>query len=212
MKLTILLLLFLILLFSSCVQCKLITVSSENIPLRFKGYEFENDSIRINYRFWGYKGKMEFDIYNKTDVTLYFDWKISAFIPNDKMISYYEDLTNIEGVKYTYRQYRSSGTNIAKRVAKNQERIGVVPPHSLITNSQYKLVKKYVEVFQNGIFNNVNTPLRFRNYLTFSTNEKFDGKVSTIDNIFFVSEIKKISFNKANFYKGPTVFYASYDF
>ena len=212
MKLTILLLLFLISLFSSCVQCKLITVSSENIPLRFKGYEFENDSIRINYRFWGYKGKMEFDIYNKTDVTLYFDWKISAFIPNDKMISYYEDLTNIEGVKYTYRQYRSSGTNIAKTVAKNQERIGVVPPHSLITNSQYKLVKKYVEVFQNGIFNNVNTPLRFRNYLTFSTNEKFDGKVSTIDNIFFVSEIKKISFNKANFYKGPTVFYASYDF
>jgi hypothetical protein len=201
-----------ILLLSSCVPCKLITVSSESIPLRLKGYEFENDRIRISYRFWGAKGKMEFDVYNKTDVTLYFDWKISAFIPNDKMISYYEDLTNIEGVNYTYRQSRSSGTNVAKSATKHQDRIGVVPPHSLITNSQYKLVKKYVEVGQNGIFDHNNTPLRFRNFLTLSTNEKFEGKVSTIDNNFFVSKIKKVYFNKTGLYKGPTTFYASYDF
>jgi hypothetical protein len=212
MKLAILLSLFLIIHFSSCVPCKLITISSDNIPLKLKGYEFENDSIRINYRFWGAKGKMEFDIYNKTDVTLYFDWKISAFIPNDKMVSYYDDLTNLEGVYYTYRQPRSSRMNTAKTLVKQQERIAVVPPHSLITNSQYKLVKKYVEVGPNGSFNNLNTPLRFRNYLTLSSNEKFEGKVSTIDNDFFVSSIKKVSFNRANFYKGPTTFYASYDY
>ena len=109
MKLAIILLpLFLIVLFSSCVPCKLITISSDNIPLKSKGYEYENDSIRINYRFWGAKGKMEFDIFNKTDVTLYLDWKISAYIPNDKMVSYYDDLTNLEDVYYTYRQTRSS--------------------------------------------------------------------------------------------------------
>jgi len=212
MKSAFILSLFLIVIFSSCVPCKLITISSDNIPLKLKGYEFENDSIRINYRFWGAKGKMEFDIYNKTDITLYFDWKISAYIPNDKMVSYYDDLTNLEGVYYTYRQIRSSRMNTAKNLAKQQERIAVVPPHSLITNSQYKLVKKYIEVGTNGNFNNINSPLRFRNYLTLSTNEKFEGKISTIDNDFFISNIKKVSFNRANFYKSPTTFYASFDY
>jgi hypothetical protein len=212
MKSAFILSLFLIVIFSSCVPCKLITISSDNIPLKLKGYEFENDSIRINYRFWGAKGKMEFDIYNKTDITLYFDWKISAYIPNDKMVSYYDDLTNLEGVYYTYRQARSSRMNTAKNLAKQQERIAVVPPHSLITNCQYKLVKKYIEVGPNGNFNNINSPLRFRNYLTLSTNEKFEGKISTIDNDFFISNIKKVSFNRANFYKSPTTFYASFDY
>ncbi|NDE11409.1 MAG: hypothetical protein EBZ95_12725 [Chitinophagia bacterium] len=212
MKSAFILSLFLIVIFSSCVPCKLITISSDNIPLKLKGYEFENDSIRINYRFWGAKGKMEFDIYNKTDITLYFDWKISAYIPNDKMVSYYDDLTNLEGVYYTYRQAWSSRMNTAKNLAKQQERIAVVPPHSLITNSQYKLVKKYIEVGPNGNFNNINSPLRFRNYLTLSTNEKFEGKISTIDNDFFISNIKKVSFNRANFYKSPTTFYASFDY
>jgi len=212
MKSAFILSLFLIVIFSSCVPCKLITISSDNIPLKLKGYEFENDSIRINYRFWGAKGKMEFDIYNKTDITLYFDWKISAYIPNDKMVSYYDDLTNLEGVYYTYRQARSSRMNTAKNLAKQQERIAVVPPHSLITNCQYKLVKKYIEVGPNGNFNNINSPLRFRNYLTLSTNEKFEGQISTIDNDFFISNIKKVSFNRANFYKSPTTFYASFDY
>jgi len=212
MKLAIILSLLLIVLLSSCVPCKLITISSDNIPLKLKGYEFENDSIRINYRFWGAKGIMEFDIYNKTDVTLYFDWKISAYIPNDKMMSYYDDLTNIEGVYYTYRQSRSSRMNTAKTLVKQQERIASIPPHSLITKSQYKLVKKYVEVGPIGNFNNINTPLRFRNYLTLSTNEKFEGNISTIDNDFFVSNIKKVSYNRANFYKSPTTFYASFDY
>ena len=212
MKSAFILSLFLIVIFSSCVPCKLITISSDNIPLKLKGYEFENDSIRINYRFWGAKGKMEFDIYNKTYIILYFDWKISAYIPNDKMVSYYDDLTNLEGVYYTYRQARSSRMNTAKNLAKQQERIAVVPPHSLITNCQYKLVKKYIEVGPNGNFNNINSPLRFRNYLTLSTNEKFEGKISTIDNDFFISNIKKVSFNRANFYKSPTTFYASFDY
>lgn len=197
---------------SSCTPCKLVTVTSENIPLKTKGYEFENDSIRINYRFWGSKGKMEFDVYNKTDIPLYFDWKISAYIPNDKMVSYFEDLTNLEGIYYTYRHTGSGGINIGKIATKHQERIGVVPPHSLITNRQYKLVKKYAEVKQNGTFEKINTPLRFRNYLTLSTNEKFEGKVSTIDNIFFVSKIKKVPFGKTYKYKGPTNFYASFGY
>ena len=197
---------------SSCTPCKLVTVTSENIPLKTNGYEFENDSIRINYRFWGSKGKMEFDVYNKTNIPLYFDWKISAYIPNDKMVSYYEDLTNLEGIYYTYRHAGTNGINTGKTAAKHQERIGVVPPHSLITNSQYKLVKKYAEVKQSGTFEKINTPLRFRNYLTLSTNEKFEGKVSTIDNIFFVSKIKKVSFSKTFKYKGPTNFFASFGY
>jgi hypothetical protein len=60
-------------------------------------FVFENDSIKITYNFWAKNGAMAFDFYNKLNIPLYFDWKKSAFIPNDKMVSYWQDETNTTG-------------------------------------------------------------------------------------------------------------------
>lgn len=199
---------FIIILYS-CSPCKVATVVAEKLPLTATGFVFENDTVRITYHFWAYKGQMQFDIYNKTDMPIYFDWKTSAYIPNDKMVSYWQDVTNTEGVFYTSRLYGGSGVGAGKSKSTHQERIGVVPPHSMITNNQFNLVKKYSEVEQSGTYEKNNTPLRFRNYLTLCTNEKFEGKVTSVDNSFFVASIKKVSSSKVDKYKAPNTFYTT---
>jgi len=200
---------FFVILLYSCSPCWIATVTSEKIPLKTTGYEYENDTVRINYRFWGNKGKIEFDIFNKTDVPIFFDWKTSAYIPNDKMVSYWQDVTNIEAVFYST---RSLGVGSGKSVSIRQERIAVVPPHSMITKNQFHLVKKYTDMEKTGVYDNNNTPLRFRNYLTLCTNEKFEGRVSTIDNSFFVTSIKEVSSNKVLKYKSPNTFYVTQNY
>ena len=81
----------------SCSPAKVATISSSNVPLKNSSFVFENDTVRITYRFWAESGIMDFDIYNKMDNPIYFDWKNSAFIPNDQMVSYWQDVTNTVG-------------------------------------------------------------------------------------------------------------------
>src|SRR5437868_5733707 len=120
----------------SCTPAKLATVSSENVPLKNSVFVFENDTIKITYHFWADNGIMNFNIYNKINEPIYFDWKNSAFIPNDQMVSYWQDITNTVGSSSTssswlYGSALSSSRGQSKSV--HQERIGVIPPHSLIT-------------------------------------------------------------------------------
>ena len=83
--------------FVSCAQTRVATVSSENVPKLNNELVFENDTVKITYDFWAKNGIMSFNIYNNFNEPVYFDWKKSAFIPNNKMISYWRDETNTVG-------------------------------------------------------------------------------------------------------------------
>ena len=96
MKNTYLMIFFLSILLTSCVSYKIGTVSSDSKELN-NNLVFENDTIRISYNFWGKNGLAGFDVYNKLNIPIYLDWKKSAFIPNDKMMSYWQDETNTTG-------------------------------------------------------------------------------------------------------------------
>ena len=86
-----------ILLLTSCSYYNVVSIASDKTKQTSSGLIFENDTIRITYKFWAKNGVMNFDIYNKIDMPLYFDWKKSAYIPNDKMMSYWQDETNTVG-------------------------------------------------------------------------------------------------------------------
>jgi hypothetical protein len=193
----------------SCSPAKLATISSEIVQLKNSAFVFENDTVKITYHFWADKGIMRFDIYNKLDEPIYFDWKNSAFIPNDQMVSYWQDATNTVGTSSTssswlYGGIISSSQGVSKSI--HQERIGVIPPHSLITKKDFKLVKTYAEMSKPGNYNKDNSFLNFRNYLRLSLNEKFEGRPMTIDNHFYVSNIKLIHYNKKDSYKTQNSF------
>jgi len=193
----------------SCTPAKIATISSENIPQENSIFVSENDMVKITYHFWADNGRMNFDIYNKTNDPIYFDWKNSAFIPNDQMVSYWQDVTNTVGASsgsssWLYSGMISSSRGVSKSV--HQERIGVIPPHSLITKNDFRLIKNYADLPKPGNYSESNSFLNFRNYLMFSTNEKFEGKVLTIDNKFFVSNIKMIKYKNRESYKAQNSF------
>jgi len=171
---------------------------------------FENDTIRVSYNFWAKNGAMSFDLYNKLNIPLYFDWKKSAFIPNDKMMSYWQDETNTTGSSSSSAYYLYGGviggSNRSKSKSIRQERIGVIPPHALISNNKYTLVLPKTDLLVQE-YNLSNTPLRFRNYLAVSTSEQFDKDVFFIDNDFFVSNVKKIKKSKIKASQISSAFY-----
>ncbi len=193
--------------FSSCTPAKLLTVSSTNVPLKNSAFVFENDTVRITYHFWADNGIMDFDIYNKMSEPIFFDWKNSAFIPNDQMVSYWQDVTNTVGSSLTGSSWLYSGivtSGASKSI--HQERIGVIPPHSLIKKNDFRLVKSWMDVPKDGSYNKESSFLNFRNYLMLSTNEKFDGKPLAVDNMFYISNIKSIHYGKRADYTAPNCF------
>lgn len=194
-------------LFSSCSPVKIAHIEGERIQATPSEFAFENDSVKITYRFWARKGRMDFDIYNKLSIPLYVDWKTSAYIANDKMISYYRDETNTESVSayYAFTRYAVAGASASKSIHK--ERISVIPPKSMITENSYFLVKQYADLPEKGSYQKSNSPLRFRNYITLSNNEKFEGHRATIDNSFYVRDIKMISSSKFRNHKSGKAFY-----
>ena len=191
--------------FASCAAVNVVQVHSD-LNSSSDAYIYENDSVKITYHFWDENGRMQFDIYNKLSFPLYVDWKISAYIPNDKMVSYWRDETNTEAVSAGY-YYRGIGATSSKIKAVRMERIGVIPPMSMITQESYYLVKKDYVLPSSGTYDKEKSPLRFRNYVMIANNEKFEGKVSSIDNSFYVSFIKKTNSNKFEKYKSNQWFY-----
>jgi hypothetical protein len=196
-----------LLLFSSCASVKVMQVQSD-LKSTTEGFVFENDTVKITYHFWEESGRMQFDIYNKLGTPLYVDWKTSAYIPNDKMVSYWRDETNTEAVSSGY-YYKGLAASSSKMKAIRIERIGVIPPESMITQSNYTLVKKTDKMPDKGNFIKNNSPLRFRSYVMIAGNEKFEGKVTAINNSFYISLIKTSNSNKYTKYKSPTWFYIS---
>jgi hypothetical protein len=198
---------------SSCSYYRVATVSTENVKSINSLLLFENDTVRITYNFWALKGLMSFDIYNKLNIPIYFDWKKSAFIPNDRMMSYWQDEVNTEGTSsgstfYYYGSVSSSSKLKSKSI--RQERVGVVPPHSMINSSKYILAPRDIAMKSDAEYSLYNSPLRFRNYLAISSKEQFDNDVMYIDNSFFVSYIQRVKKSKINSYKHPNSFYIPY--
>lgn len=197
----------LLILFYSCSVSKLAKVESDKGQPTSQGYVYENDTIKITYHFWSNKGSMLFDVYNKLNVPLYIDWKTSAFIWNDKMYPYWADaaITNT-GTVYSPFKYYSGGVSVSNSKSVHPERITVVAPKSMSQKRSWTLCDTYND-FAEGIYNNNTSPVKFRNYLIVSTNEKFDANVSTIDQHFYVSSVKKMKASKIPDFATDNAFY-----
>lgn len=197
-------------LIASCSYYRVASISSDKTRQINNGVVFENDTIKVTYNFWAKNGAMSFDIYNKLNIPLYFDWKKSAFIPNDKMMSYWQDETNTIGTSSSSAYYlyggAIGGSSKSKSKSIRQERVGVVPPRSLITSNKYSLVPAKTALPVQS-YNISNTPLRFRSYLAVSTSEQFDKEVFYIDNDFFVSSVKKVKQSKITAAQSSGAFY-----
>lgn len=134
---------------------QLFEVESNEVNLKDNYLVFENDIFIVVYKFWSYKGKMTFILYNKSDVPIFIDWKQSSLIINDRdKIQYWQDIvhttTSGESVSvasnvqafYPNNQpftIENNSTQINRIVSQSisikPERISIIPPKSAISKT-----------------------------------------------------------------------------
>lgn len=196
------------LVFGACKSYVQLVNTSSSLPVNTEGlYMFENDSLILTYGFWGEHGVLSFSIFNKLSVPLYVDWKKSSLINNTTKLNYWSDeqsavhRTNI----YQYSGIRSEST---VSIYHSPERITFIPPNSKYSRASFYIwpgniysekfsKKESVPLYEKSrimtdlyikSFSKSDSPITFRNFLTFSFNESFDSEFY-VDNEFFVSEI-----------------------
>ena len=118
-------------------------------------YVYENDTIRIDYRFWDDGGVLQFRISNKSDKPIYIDWKKCAFISQNGRYDYWSDkaTTNIsfrsrtdyDAMLFPGIPGFTSVGNIDIKSTK-RERVTFIPPKSYIALTRYPLVKEYLYI------------------------------------------------------------------
>lgn len=141
---------YFIIFISSCAKeyIQLFTTSSEDALLKADYFVFENDTVKITYQFWGNRGILSFELYNKLDKPIYINWENSSYIFNDYKMNYWndEEYTKTVGT-YSSISYSgplilpdfavNSGVMESNSVTKKPERITSIPPKSKIYKSSF---------------------------------------------------------------------------
>jgi hypothetical protein len=204
------------LLLFSCSTYQYTTVSSSNLPMNgLQEFEFENDSVRIIYNFYGQNAPVNITVENKLRVPVFIDWHNSSVIINGRSVSYVPVQMQIEGTTesssynpgYGRSGYGASTGNLSA-VASLPPSVDFVPPHSYFTRNPIWLTDRFIEnvpaeAFQKvrysvtegysipvkaTVFTEGSSPLRFRSYLSLSIGSR-DAFPVAYEHSFFVSQV-----------------------
>lgn len=139
--------------FSSCAFYNYTnTFDSEDVELVGDSFKFENKDVVISYDFT--EGYVDFTIYNKTDKSIFIDWKRSGIVLNDSSFSYHQDNYDLSGVKdisYKGKELRTNSFLVVGEssidISRSKEQIGYLMPKTELTA---KHVKVQVKLFDPG--------------------------------------------------------------
>ncbi|MBC3786121.1 hypothetical protein [Spirosoma utsteinense] len=196
-------------------NAQLVTLRGNNVRPDPAGLVLDNDSLTLRYNFSSQRGQMSLSLLNKLDRPLYIDWKRSAFIVGQNKLGYWQDVAAVDltnsaaGGRFALYSIGSINGTITK-----DEQIGFIPPRTRLEKKQFVVVPSgnlrmtgKPDVVQEESKRNPNqkkptlinvytyaadqSPLRFRNYLTLSTDKDFKTEF-TIDTDFWASDIRVV--------------------
>lgn len=199
-------------------------ISSQNCKSDVNNFLIrENDSVKITYSFWGQGGVIAFTFANKLDKPVYIDWKKSSCVFNGFKINYWEDIMyskqvsisisndvyrvkpNLFDPSYLFTKYGLSA-NFTNTTSYKPEQITFLPPKSYISINKFSI--KYSDslsnadlAIENGVAigkrerNSENSEFRFRNFISFYTDEKYET-TAFIDDYFYISSIKEMRYSE----------------
>jgi len=179
---------------------------------------FENDTVKIIYSFWSENGSYSFSVYNKLNIPLYIDWKKSSLVKNNDKLNYWSDeiLTKSSSKRnsaYSYFGYSLLSSESGFSSSIKPEQVTFIAPKSTVYKIQFALNAKsdsklpktatIIDVTRSDNpkkktkisflnYDENNSPLFFRNFMTLSTSDKFE-KEFYIDNGFFVYKISEMT-------------------
>ena len=200
----------LVIILSSCRSYRYFSLEGENIRIdsSFR-FAMENDCLRLEYDFSGDNGPVSVTVFNKLTVPLYVNWRRSALVTGVEAQSYYapdiqwSGSTESRSIDWGGGTVSASGT--IQGIGRMQEGIDFIPPQSKKTRSFLTLATSSLkEINFEGApkrplegrldqpsvrhidFDLASSPLKFRSYISFSTQEDGSGGFS-LDHRFYVS-------------------------
>jgi hypothetical protein len=184
-------------LLASCGSIKhYTTIESKNMAKNEQSiFVEESDTLRIEYRFSQYDGRIVIKIQNKTTSPMYINWQKSAVIANGQSINYYDAKSKVEGViegssLKLSRDYSVQGASFSGVIQNNPLR-DFIAPKAFINYLQLpvsslpayhmsnKLEVKHQSITYNNSKYNIKvaeftpetSPLNFSSYLSFEISD-----------------------------------------
>jgi hypothetical protein len=220
---TLLIICLAIALLSSCSTYQMNVLNSTNTIHNERTGEFklENDSVKIIYSFAGENVPIHVSIYNKLNEPVYADWERSAFVMNKKSTSYADGVLQVDGTVSSTSIGRSihySEGSINAQVTLPQN-LTFIPPHAQISKTITNVDSREFQYIADTLFTKSklpsgfggdlkvklakfeqgNSPLFFKSYLTLYTLNNNVQKLTTYQNDFYVSEAFRSSLGPENF-------------
>ncbi|MGF1635884.1 MAG: hypothetical protein ACFCUU_02340 [Cyclobacteriaceae bacterium] len=173
---------------AACTRYQYFNLESSLTKLELGTYTFDSDSVNIAYNFVGYGGRMQIKITNKLNKPLYVDWSRSAKIKDGRQFPYWQDAFHNE-VVIAREKIMQIAPGAYEVVAPLNVSIGYLKP------AESKR-QKYTVKTTGGNAVNANlyqfdyneTPLKFTNYITLSSDKNFNHDFS-LSHEFWLSEI-----------------------
>lgn len=198
---------------SGCSSYELLETQSYDATYVNSGYQYSDSNVTVTYNFWRKNGMMNATIFNNLNVPIYVDWKTSNFIYNGTTYTYWDDRVRTESEARTVygrtfignlpTSYSQGGS-----VTEQEQRIISIAPHNSISVALFQLSDG--QSIETGNYSQSDSPIKFRNYLYFSTDEHFASNFS-VDNSFYVSKVKSINKGEIGNYQKPTCFFMPYE-
>ena len=144
---------------TSCSRYQLNVISSTNGTKNQQtgDFEFENDSVKIAYSFYGPDAPVTVNVQNKLDKPLYIDWQRSALVIDGNAISYAGDKVAVNGSvdaqtdsyhfnnskAFSNPSYTTGSINATASLPKTTT---FLPPHSQSSNTSVRLTKGFLNI------------------------------------------------------------------
>lgn len=200
-------------LLSGCSRYQYIAVTGDAHQNKAKNFVVENDTAKIVYSFQGFNFPVTVEVYNKLNKPLYVDWTKSALIIDGQTLSYWQNKAQLSGTTEGYSTKLWGGVsyfwgNINGTISKH-EKVSFIPPGSYKKTTRFYLrsrffstknsesVKKESFTSSTGesygwrmkyTFNKENAPLKFKSYITLSTDKDLATEFHLISS-FWVDNI-----------------------
>ncbi len=202
-------------LLSSCSTAyQVVETASADVKTNGNAYEHRGDDLMVSYNLWDNPGKIRFNLHNNTDQAVFVDLDRSHLIVNGQSFDYYNDTETSTSSKTGAARpsYFASTvwTNQMEVAVKSKpKRVVEIPPRSFINVGGLRVLSEMKDcsigkskggVATSQTYTEENSPLQFRNYLTYSFNPNF-GNTETIDNSFYAQRVVNLT---ATAFKGKS--------